>query len=145
MDLSPKKRMAAQVLKVGKTRVRFNPTRLDKLEDAITKDSIRNLVKEGVIWAAPKKGISRGRHRTRKRKVRRGRGPGSKEGAAGGRRGKKELWVTKVRVLRRNLKVLRDRGDITGDVFKRLFRQVKGGQIRSVRHLRELVRQLGRR
>ncbi|MEM4298398.1 MAG: 50S ribosomal protein L19e, partial [Nitrososphaerota archaeon] len=59
--------------------------------------------------------------------------------------GKKERWVRKVRALRAHLKMLKDRGEITKDLFNSLYRQIKGGQVRSVRHLKELVKQSSRR
>ncbi|MEM4298399.1 MAG: 50S ribosomal protein L19e, partial [Nitrososphaerota archaeon] len=74
--------MAAEILKVGVSRVRMDPESSDRIQDAITKDAIRTLIKEGVIWAVPAKGVSRGRWR-QKRGKRRGRG--SIKGAAGAR------------------------------------------------------------
>ncbi|NHV96317.1 MAG: 50S ribosomal protein L19e [Thaumarchaeota archaeon] len=142
MDLSAKKRLAAEVLKVGVSRVRFDPDAAEEIADAITRASIRDLIKKGVIWAEPKKGVSRGRHRLDKKKSKRG--PGSKKGAKTARAGKKELWVTRVRALRRRLKLLRDRGVITGKVFDQLYRQIKGGQVRSIRHLNELVKEVSK-
>lgn len=142
MDLSAKKQMAAKILGVGVSRVRIDPNEAERVADAITNDQIRQLIKDGVIWVEPAKGISKARHRARRAKQkRRGRGPGSKEGAAGARRGKKEQWVTKVRALRWRLKVMRDRGEIDQRVYRELYRQVKGGAVRSVAHLRELARQ----
>lgn len=145
VDLSTKKRVAAELLGVGVSRIRLSPEETERIQDAITRANIRALLKDGVIWAEPARGVSRGRirmHRVRLR--RRGRGPGSKEGAAGARRGRKDAWVHRVRALRRHLHILRERGDITPPVFKRLYRQVKGGQVRSVRHLRELMREGGK-
>jgi len=142
MDLSAKKRLAAEVLKVGVSRVRFDPDAAEEIADAITRASIRDLIKKGVIWAEPKKGVSRGRHRLDKKKSKRG--PGSKKGAKTARAGKKELWVTRVRALRRRLKLLRDRGVITGKAFDQLYRQIKGGQVRSIRHLNELVKEVSK-
>lgn len=144
MDLSSKKRMAAEILKVGLSRVKLDPKSAEQIEDAITKNAIRGLIKNGVIWAVPEKGVSRGRVKKRGM-VRRGRGRGSIEGASGARTTRKSRWVTKVRALRRHLGMLKDRGEITGDVFNRLYLQVKGGQIKSLRYLRETVRQISRR
>jgi len=146
MDLSAKKRMAADILKAGRSRVKLDPKASEELFDAITRKSIKGLISQGAIWVEPKKGVSRGRYRQRRARLKkRGRGGGSKKGGAGARRGKKALWVAKVRALRSRLKVMRDRGEITGETFDRLYRQVKGGQIRSLRHLESLVRQIGRR
>jgi len=143
MNLRAKKEMAAQILKVGVNRVRFDPKGLDKIEDAITKDNIRQLIKEGLIWAEEKKGISRGRYKKRaKSKKARGRGAGSKKGSKGARQGKKRLWVNKVRALRRYIKILKDRGEISSKEAKELRIKIKGGQIRNLKHLREVIQQM---
>ncbi len=145
MDLSNKKRMAAQVLKVGKSRVKFNPENSEELLDAITRESIRGLISSGIIWVEPKKGVSRGRTRQRKVKLnKRGKGTGSKKGAKSARYRKKTRWVKKVRSLRSRIKVLRDRGEISGEVFSDLYRKIKGGQIRSLSHLVSVIKEQGK-
>ncbi|MCP8305689.1 MAG: 50S ribosomal protein L19e [archaeon] len=144
--MSNKKVMAAKVLKVGMNKVRIDPGNLERVVDAITKDDIRALIREGAIWVEPVKGISRGRTRTRRAsKKKRGRGSGSKKGASGARTPKKRSWVTKVRAIRNRLKKARERGDITGEVFDKLYLQIKGGQIKSVRHLEEQISLMSRR
>ena len=142
MNLSTKKRMAADVLKVGKKRVKFDPESTEDIFDAITRESIRGLASSGSISVKPKKGISRGRARKRKVSLKkRGVGAGSKEGAKGARRGKKTIWINKVRSLRGRIKVQRDRGEISGKVFNEMYRQIKGGHIRSLKHLESIIKQ----
>lgn len=142
MNLSVKKRMAADVLKVGKKRVKFDPESTEDIFDAITRESIRGLASSGSISVKPKKGISRGRARKRKVSLKkRGVGAGSKEGAKGARRGKKTIWINKVRSLRGRIKVKRDRGEINGKVFREMYRQIKGGHIRSLKHLESIIKQ----
>jgi len=142
MNLSVKKRMAADVLKVGKKRVKFDPESTDDIFDAITRESIRGLASSGVISVKPKKGISRGRARKMRIKIKkRGVGAGSKEGAKGARRGKKTIWINKVRTLRGRVKVWRDRGEISGKIFNEMYRQIKGGHIRSLKHLESILKQ----
>jgi large subunit ribosomal protein L19e len=146
VDLSSKRRMAAQVLGVGQTRVRIDPEATEQLQDAITRESIRGWISAGLIWVDPKKGNSRGRVRARHIKSqKKGKGQGSKKGAHGARVGKKRVWVGRVRMLRHILKVMRDRGEITNENFKLLYRQVKGAQIRSRRRLDEELAKLSRR
>ncbi len=145
MNISNKKAMAAKVLNVGVNRVRIDPDGLERISDAITRDDIRALIREGIIWAEPVKGISRGRIRRKMAlKKKRGRGSGSKKGSRGARLPRKRLWVIKVRAMRNHLKKARERGDITGDVFDKLYLQIKGGQIRSIKHLKEQMSLLGR-
>jgi large subunit ribosomal protein L19e len=146
VDLSSKRRMAAQVLGVGETRVRIDPEATEQLQDAITRESVRGWISAGLIWVEPKKGNSRGRVRARQlRKKKRGKGQGSKKGAKGARVGKKRVWVRRVRMLRRVLKVMKDRGEITNENFKVLYKQVKGAQIRTRRRLDEELAKTSRR
>ncbi len=145
-DLTNKRRMAAQLLGVGESRVRLDPEATEQLQDAITRESVRGWLSAGLIWTVPKKGNSRGRLRSRHiKKKRRGEGQGSKKGAKGSRVGKKSLWVSQVRMLRKILKVKRDRGDITNQDFKALYLQVKGAQIRTRKRLEEELASRARR
>ena len=140
MNLRSKRRLAASVLGVGVDRVIFDDEYSDLIQDAITRSTIRGLIGFGAIRAAPKKGVSRGRFRERSRKLKRGRGSGSTEGSARARNPRKDMWVTKVRALRWRLKVARDRKEIGGDAYRRLYEQVKGGQVRGVKHLLTLMK-----
>ncbi len=63
MDLKNQKRMAAEILKCGHTRVWLDPNRIEDVADAITRADIRTAIESGTIRALPKKGISRGRAR----------------------------------------------------------------------------------
>lgn len=141
MNLKSKRRLAASVLGVGVDRVIFNDEYADLIQDAITRSTIRGLVGFGAIKAAPEKGISRGRYRARSRKLRRGRGAGSTEGTATARNPRKDMWVSKVRALRWRLKVAKERKEISPDAYKRLYKQVKGGQVRGVKHLLDLMKE----
>ncbi|MGQ9718715.1 MAG: 50S ribosomal protein L19e [Nitrososphaerales archaeon] len=143
MNISNKKAMAAKVLNVGLNRVRIDPKSIERVSDAITRDDIRALIREGTIWAEPIKGQSRGRTRIRKAS-KRGRGSGSRKGPIGARSPRKALWVKRVRARRSHLKKAREKGDVTGEVFDRLYLQIKGGQIKSLRHLKEQISSLGR-
>ena len=135
MSLVKKKRMAADILKVGINRVRIDHERLQDIEDAVTRGDIRKLITERAIWAAPKGGTSRGRKREKKRC----KGPGSKKGSKGARMGKKERWMRQVRALRRYLKTLRSKGAISNEVFKEMYRKVRGGEIKTLRRLKEVL------
>src|ERR687884_565798 len=53
---------------------------------------------------------------------------------------KKEIYVVRVRSMRYHLKVLKDRSDINRETYWSLYKKVNGGQVRSLAHLRELVK-----
>ncbi len=141
MNLKSKRRLAASVLGVGKDRVIFDVEYSDLIQDAITRSTIRGLVGFGAIRVAPEKGISRGRFRERSQKLKRGRGAGSTEGTARARNPRKDMWVQKVRALRWRLKVAKDRKEISRESYKKLYKQVKGGQVRGVKHLLDLMKE----
>ena len=141
MNLKSKRRMAASVLGVGADRVVFNDEYSDLIQDAITRSTIRGLVGFGAITAKPEKGVSRGRYRARSKKLKRGRSAGSTEGTALARNPRKAQWISKVRALRWRLKVAKDRKELSHDAYKRLYKQVKGGQVRGVKHLLELMKE----
>jgi large subunit ribosomal protein L19e len=141
LNLKSKRRLAASVLGVGKDRIIFNDEYSDLIQDAITRSTIRGLVGFGAIKVAPEKGVSRGRFRERSRKLKRGRGAGSTEGAAFARNPRKDMWIAKVRALRWRLKVAKERKEISQAAYKKLYKQVKGGQVRGVKHLLDLLKE----
>ena len=141
MNLKSKRRLAASVLGVGADRVIFNDEYSDLIQDAITRSTIRGLVGFGAITIAPEKGVSRGRFRSRSKKLKRGRSAGSTEGTAHARNPRKDRWISKVRALRWRLKVAKDRKEITPETYRRLYKQVKGGQVRGVKHLLDLMKE----
>ncbi|MEM0118610.1 MAG: 50S ribosomal protein L19e [Conexivisphaerales archaeon] len=146
MSLAPKKMMAAKLLKVGVNRVRFNQDSLDRISDAVTREDLRRLIKAGDIWAAQPKGISSGRKKFRKmKKSKRGRGMGSKEGKSTTRQPRKETWIRQVRALRRYLKLLKEKNELNNEQFRRFYRKVKGGEVRTLRRLKEMVEEERRR
>jgi large subunit ribosomal protein L19e len=140
LNLRSKRRLAAAVLGVGADRIIFDPEAQDLIQDAITRSTIRGLVGMGAIKVAPIKGVSRGRARTKKEGGK-ARGHGSFKGTMHSRKGKKEAWELRVRALRWRLSVARDRGEVNKELYKKLYGQVKGGQVRGVKHLYELIKE----
>ena len=140
MNLRSKRRLAADVLGVGEDRIRFDPEAEDFIQDAITRSTIRGLVGLGAIKVAPKKGVSRGRFmaKHRKGKIRH---QGSLKGTKSSRNPKKQAWVHKVRALRWRLTVARERNEITKENYNKLYRQIKGGQVRDVKRLLEMIKE----
>jgi len=143
LNLRSKRRLAADALGVGEDRIIMNPEAQDLIQDAITRSTIRGLVGMGGIKIAPEKGVSRGRVRARDARGK-SRGQGSMRGTKGSRSPRKTAWVNKVRALRWRLKVSRERNEISKEVYKKLYRQVKGGQVRGIKHLAELMKEAKR-
>jgi len=138
MSLRSQRRLAAEMLKVGVNRVWVDPEQIEKVESAITRDEIRKLLHEGAIRKLPEAGISKGRKRILKMKrSRRGRrGPGSRRGLTVS---KKQVWISRIRVVRERLRELRDRRMIAKPDYRKLLLMAKGGSFRSRSHLNEYI------
>ena len=114
INLKDKKRLASRVTGVGIHRIKFDTDHLDDIADAITRQNIRSLITANTIQIKPFTGTSRGRAQTKlDQRNKRGTNQGSKQGRKGARVGKKEVYVAKVRSLRRLLKIAKDRKDLT--------------------------------
>ena len=140
VNLKAKKRLASRVVGVGVHRIKFDSDHLDDVADAITRENIRSLITANTIQIRPFTGTSRGRAQDKKnQKNKRGTTQGSKQGRKGARVGKKEVYVAKVRALRRLLKIAKDRKDLTNPEFWALYKKVGGNTVRNKAHLRQLM------
>lgn len=143
MNLNAQRRMAAEILKCGENRVYIDPYLIEDVKMAITREDIRNLIKEGVIQKKYKKGISKTRKliRHERKKKGRARGLGKRKGKKGARTPKKRAWIKRIRPIRRELKKMRDRKLITVATYRKLYKNAKGGLFNSVpqlnRHIKE--------
>ncbi|WP_254840417.1 50S ribosomal protein L19e [Natronomonas marina] len=140
-DLKAQKRLAADVLGVGENRVWFDPDSQGEIADAITRDDVRELVEEGVIEAEDTQGNSRGRARERNEKRSYGhrKGHGSRKGKAGARQNEKEDWQSRIRAQRRELRDLRDDGEISRSQYRELYDMASGGEFDSVGDLERYI------
>ena len=140
VNLRAKKRLASRVTGVGVHRIKFDSDHLDDIADAITRENIRSLITANTIQIKPFTGTSRGRAQDKKdQKNKRGAKQGAKQGRKGARVGKKEIYVAKVRSLRRLLKIAKDRKDLTNPEFWSLYKKVGGNTVRNKAHLRLLM------
>ncbi|MGY5146448.1 MAG: 50S ribosomal protein L19e [Candidatus Nitrosopumilus sp. bin_7KS] len=143
VNLKAKKRLAARVTGVGVHRIRFDTDHLDDIADAITRENIRSLITANTIRIKSFTGTSKGRaHEKKAQKNKRGTTQGSKQGRKGARVGKKEVYVAKVRALRRLLKIAKDRKDLTNPEFWALYKKVGGNTVRNKAHLRLLMEEI---
>ncbi|RNJ25898.1 50S ribosomal protein L19e [Halosegnis longus] len=140
-DLTAQKRLAADILDVGKNRIWLDPDRQEDLADAITRDDVRDLIDEGAIRAEDAKSNSRGRARERaaKRAYGHKKGAGSRKGKAGGRQNEKEAWQSKIRAQRSTLKQLREDGDIDRSTYRDVYDMASGGEFDSVADLERYI------
>jgi len=127
MKLDKKKALAANVLKVGKGRIQFDKDRLEEIKEAITKQDIRDLHKEGLIKIKEKKG----RRKIVKRK-RRGAGSIKKKVKK-----RKQEYVKITRKLRNYAQGLKKLGKINEEDYKRLRKEIKAKVFKSKAQLKE--------
>ena len=137
MSLKSQRRMAAEILKVGESRVWIDPERIGDVELAISREEIRRLIHEKAIRKIPERGVSRGRARVIREKKKKGRrrGYGSRQGPKGARHSRKKAWIIRIRAQRKRLRELRDRHMITESVYRRLYIMAGSGVFRSVSSL----------
>jgi large subunit ribosomal protein L19e len=144
-DLTLQKRLAAEVLGVGISRIKIDPTRVSEVAQAITREDIKRLIKEGAIWAEPERGVvghsSKIRHKQRVEGRRRGHG--KREGGKRARTDPKEVWMNRIRKIRRYLRYLRDHGIIDRKTYRRLYMLAKGGYFTSFASLRLYLKEKG--
>jgi len=141
-NLRAQKRMAADVLDVGKDRVWFDPDEQSEIADAITREDIRDLADQGLIRVTDAKGNSKGRARERaeKRSYGHRKGAGTRKGKSGGRKSRKEEWVSRIRAQRRRLKELRDDGPLTPTQYREAYNKASGGEFEDVARLEAYLR-----
>ena len=130
MNLGKKKILAAKALNVGKKRIVFLEPRLEEIKEAITKQDIKDLYKEGFISIKPIKG----RRKIKKRKTRRGPGKIKKK-----IKNRKQVYVKITRKLRNYLKELKSQGKISNELFWELRKKIRMRIFRSKTHLKEYL------
>jgi len=129
MDVTYQKRLAAEILDCGKDRVWIDDTMLDEVIEAITREEVRELINRDVIRKKPKEGNSRGRINYKKEQKQKGRrkGHGKRKGSKNARESSKDRWKKRIRSIRKELKYMRDNGDIDRGTYREFYNKSKGG------------------
>uniref|UniRef100_A0A7C2VAX9 Large ribosomal subunit protein eL19 n=1 Tax=Ignisphaera aggregans TaxID=334771 RepID=A0A7C2VAX9_9CREN len=142
MDLRYQRRLAAEILDVGENKVVFDPTQLDRIANAVTREDIVRLIRDGAIGVKRPSRNSRGRWREfhKERKEGRHRGFGRRKGPASARTDHYHEWVSKIRKIRRFLKWLRDHEIIDRRTYRMLYRKAKGGAFNSLSSLKRYMK-----
>lgn len=143
MTTQLQKKLAADLLKCSPSRVKLSPEKMEQIKEAITKEDVRKLIREGTITKEQKQGVSRARakeNQAQKRKGRR-RGHGSRKGTEKARGDKKGAWMNTARAQRRALQTMKSRGEVSQQTYRSLYNKIHGGFFRSVRHLRTYVQE----
>ena len=145
VSLRSQRRLASQILKAGESRIWIDPDRTGDVEIAISREEIRKLIHEGAIKRMPATGISRGRARVIHEKKKKGlrRGPGKRKGPSTARISRKEVWMAKIRALRKRLRVLKTRRVITQANYRQLYNMAGSGVFHSVADLERHIKAEG--
>jgi large subunit ribosomal protein L19e len=141
-DLKSQKRIAAQVLGIGESRVWVNPDAATDVAQAMTREDVRGLIEQGLIQEKPKKVQSRQRAKERLnlRRRRKGIGHGKRKGTSGGRKSQKSKWMDRVRAQRRFLQDIKSKKIIASGVYRKYYLRAKGGSYETLRQMKEAMR-----
>jgi large subunit ribosomal protein L19e len=144
MDLHKLRRLAIDVLNVGKERVWFDPEQRERIKEAMTKDDVRALVAEQVVKKKQPTGQSS--YRTKKLKAQkkkgRKRGFGKRKGTSKARLEKKRTWIKNVRAQRRVLKELKDKEPELFETvnYAKTYRKITGGYFKGKKYVEQAVK-----
>ncbi len=132
MNLRTKKELAAKTFGVGKGRILFVEGRLDEIKEAITKQDMRDLQKDGAIKIKEIKG-------------RRNENKKAKKSAGNIRKNvnkRKKNYVVLTRKLRNYVKDLSKRDGLKKEDIKEIRKKIKNKSFRSKSHLKEQIGEL---
>ena len=139
--LKLQKRLAASVLKCGKRRVWMDPSEINEIALANSRQNVRKLIKDGLIVRKHQLMHSRARVHVRHDAKARGNhtGYGKRRGTMNARIPEKLLWVRRIRVLRRLLRKYREAGKIDKHMYAHFYALAKGNRYKTKRVLIEQI------
>ena len=129
MNLSKKKDLARRTLGIGRERIIFLESRLEDIKEAITKQDIRDLQKEGAILIREIRG-------KRKAKKKRKRSTGNIRKKV--KRRKKD-YVIMTRKLRKYVSEMKKMGKISKEDVRDIMKKIRNRIFMSKSHLREHI------
>ena len=137
------RRLAADILGIGTSRIRFKPDQMARINEALTRDDIRGLIKEQIIVVLPKRGVSRAGARIRAIARRSGRqsGHGNRKGTFKARSDPKRTWMIKVRGQRALLRKMKEDGSVAPESVRKIYTMIKGNAFRGKNVLKTYLKE----
>ena len=145
MDLSLQKRLASEILSVGKDRIWIDPNKIQDVSKALSRSDILDLINKGIIRVKQVKGQSRtwANYIKEQKKKGRRRGAGSRKGGRKARLDKKENWIKRIRAIRNLLRELKEKNIIDKKLYRDLYKRAKGNEFKSKRAVLIYLKDLG--
>ncbi|AKA47795.1 50S ribosomal protein L19 [uncultured archaeon] len=145
MKIETARRIAADEFKSGISRVWIDTNSVEEVAEAASREDIRYLIRRNVIQIRQKKGNSnyRLKKRIRQRSKERRRGPGSIKGKKYARFPRKQRWIKTIRPLRDELRKLKSEEKIDAKTYRKMYRVIKGGSIKSRAQLQSHLKSTG--
>ncbi len=145
MKIETARRIAAEESKSGISRIWIDTNSIEEVSEAASREDIRYLMRRNIIQVRQKKGNSafRLKKRIRQRSKERRRGPGSIKGKKYARFPRKQRWIKTIRPLRDELRTLKADSRIDDATYRKMYRVIKGGSIRSRAQLRSQLKTSG--
>ena len=136
--MNSKKILAGKILGISPGKIRFADDALADIQKAITRSDMRGLIAVGKITTSGKNYHSRAGARAIRIQKRKGRqrGMGAHKGSKHSIVGRKEQWITRIRVQREFLSELRQKGLLDKKGYRQLYLMSKGGYFRNKRHIK---------
>ncbi len=122
--LSKIKRLAADILGIGRNKVKVDPEKMEDAEQALTRADVKELLASGAITVKQRVGHTKTKKKAKKRRA------GSRKGKKYSRKPRKEQWMEKVRAQRKLLKQLIEEGKVDKKYQRKIYMKIKGGSFK---------------